>query len=180
MSLKRFLLIFCVSLLSSMLAGCKEVKYYGYELASQELSGGVLRINFVGNYREAYEESGGSFLEWGFPYNLQFSFSCSGRCVVEGLVIKEVKLLGLKTNNQYEFSDLGFGDPKLYDGRKVFRASIGPLTAENFQYEDYQISGVAQLVNSGSQVVREEFVLFLKTDFRIEKRSDFFDEATSI
>jgi hypothetical protein len=162
------------------LFGCREINHYGYTSPSQDILGGTLSVKVVGNFGEEYERNGQKKTDWGFPYNLQFSYVVPKGNSLRKLKLKDIEITGMESGNHYELAPVESDKVRVYGADKLIRVSVGPLTEDRFKYEDYRLEMTVIVFGAESEASRESLSLVLKTDYRTEKRSDWFDEKTSI
>ena len=162
------------------LAGCRIVNYYAYKPIQEEILGGTLEVNVIGGYGENYEQSGIKRLDWGFPYFLQFSYVVPNEDGLSNLEINNIILVAENSGEKYSLSSVQSDDVRSYGRGNLIRVSAGPLTADEYSYQNYTLSAELLIHSSPGNMQSQEIIFHLETDFRTEKRSDQFDEVTSI
>lgn len=163
-----------------VLSGCRQVNHYGFEFVKHSLLGGSLSILVNGRYGGEYEKDNKDHLDWAFPYYIQFTYSVAPDSVLNKMVIKDITLLGRETGKAHMLEDIGTEDFRIFEERALFRKSAGPLTADKYEYQDYILKATVVIYRTETDFEKQEIEVLLKTEYRKERRSDWFDEKMSI
>ncbi len=175
---KRALLM--VSVLTMALFGCRQVHHYGYEIIEMDLIGGDFGIDVVGRYGKEYKEKGKDFLDWGAPYSITFDYVVTPSDDLAKLVVKDIQLVGEKTSSRHKLADIQGDKVRVYGKRKLIRISAGPLTAEEYEYQNYTLKATVIIYKTTMKFEEKKIEVLLKTEYRKERRSDWFDEKMSV
>ena len=175
---KRALLV--IGVLAMALFGCREVHHYGYEVIEMDLAVGDFGIDVVGMYGKEYNEKGKDLLDWGAPYSITFDYVVTPDDDLVKLVVKDIQLTGEKTGSQHILDDIQSDKVRVYSERKLIRISVGPLTAEEYEYQNYTLKATVIIYKTATEFEEEKIEVLLKTEYRKERRSDTFDEIMSV
>lgn len=181
--IKSFLIVPMVALL---MIGCREYHLYQYEPATTDILNGRLTISVIGMYGQNQTNDGKKHAEYGYPYSLQFILEMPYEYDIEGLRIANIELAGLDSGNIFTLPNVQsnkVNDPRATidpdaDARTVI-VSIGGLTADRFKYEDYSLQATVAILGSG-ELRYEVISVSLLTNFKKQKRSDWFDKLMSV
>lgn len=176
--LNRLVVIIGVFIMA--LSGCRQVNHYGFEFLEQSLLGGSLSILVNGRYGEEYKKDNKNYLDWASPYYIQFTYSVSPNGVLNKMVIKDITLAGKETGITHVLADIEADDFRVYEKRAFFRKSAGPLTADKYEYQDYILKATVVIYRTDTDLEEQEIEVLLKTEYRKERRSDWFDEKMSV
>ena len=162
------------------LSGCRQVNHYGFEFVEQSLLEGSLSILVNGRYGEEYKKDNKNYLDWTSPYYIQFTYSVYPDSVLNKMVIKDITLAGKETGITHVLDDIKADDFRVYEKRAFFRKSAGPLTADKYEYQDYILKATVVIYRTDTDFEEQEIEVLLKTEYRKERRSDWFDEKMSV
>ncbi len=176
----KVVLFFVLGLLLMSSISCREVQNYRYNYTEFELFEGILGVNLVGRYGENYEEDGKKLLDYGFPYNLQFTYAIPPDSELYAVTIQNIKLVSKETGASFNVLDVTSKKVRTYDTRKLVRISTGPLTSDQYNYEDYYLNADVLIYKNADHPQEESISVLLKTDYKKEIRNDWFDEKTGV
>ena len=143
---------------------------------------GEFTVNLEGSYSENYEKDGKKLADWGFPYSLQFIYSVPKEQRLHKIIVKDIQFTGEETGRQYKLPDIENSrvrvpeDYGLSGDEKIIRASAGLLAADNYKYEAYTLEATVVIYEDADSFKEESVTLKIETNYRKEKRSDWFDE----
>lgn len=167
--------------------GCREYRMYKYKTSESDLSVGRLFVSLDGSYGENQQVSGKEIAEYSFPYSLRFIVSIPYGKPFEGLLVKDVELVGEKTLRHYRLGEkkaAKINDPRARTDPKAKArtaiVSFGPLLADEYEYENFTLNATIITTGENGEVIEESISILLKTDFKKEKRSDWFDGEMSV
>lgn len=162
-----------------LLMGCREVHYYEFRPLELDVLSGSMEISLVGKFGENYEKDGEKRLDWGAPYYLQFTYIVPKDDDLDSLVIKDIQLVGEESGSSHSLPDIQNNNARIYDRGKLIRVSVGPLSPDEYSYQNYILSAEIVAYADGEEV-EEKISARIETDFRTERRSDRFDQETGI
>lgn len=122
-------------ILTMTLLGCREVHRYDYKLVEFGLLDGQFIVNVIGHYGKNYEEKGKKLLNFGAPYTIAFDYIVRPNDTLKKVVVKDIQLVGVKTDSKHTLVDVQSDKVRIYGERKLIRISAGPLTAEEYKYQ---------------------------------------------
>ena len=162
------------------LSGCRQVNHYGFKIVEQSLLDGNLSILVNGRYGEEYKKDNEDYLDWASPYYIQFTYSVAPERVLNKIVIKNITLEGSEAGKSHVLADIDTDDFRVYEDRALFRKSAGPLTVDEYEYQDYVLKATVVVYRTETDFEEKEIEVLLKTEYRKERRSDWFDEKMSV
>ena len=163
-----------------VLLGCRQVHHYGYAIVEMDLFGGNFGIDVVGQYGKESKKEGKDLLDWGAPYSIIFDYVISPNDTLVRIAIKDIQLTGKKTGFQHTLADIEGDKVRIYGERKLIRISAGPLTADEYEYQDYILKATIVIYRTETDFEEQEIEVLLKTEYRKERRSDWFDKLMSV
>lgn len=176
---RKFLLVF-VGICIFIMFGCRTVHHYGYKYVEIDMPSGFLAIKTIGNLGENYEESGKKFIDYSFPYYIQFTYVVDSRHHLSSVALSGLELIGKKNGRQYNLGDFASKDVRIYGDKKQVRFSVGPLSATEYVYQDFSLKAIVRVYTADGEFEEREIITELKTEYRKERRSDWFDEKMSV
>ena len=179
MCLRKWVLLM-VGVFTMALLGCREVHRYDYELVELSLLDGQFIVNVIGHYGKNYEEKGKKKLNFGTPYNIALDYVVKPNDALIRLVVKNIHLVGEKTGSKHILDDIQGDQVRVYGERKLIRIAAGPLTAEEYKYQNYTLKATVIIYKTETEFEKQDITVLLKTDYSKERRSDWFDEKTSV
>ena len=179
MNLRKWALLM-VGVFAMALLGCREVHRYDYKLAELSLLDDKFIINVIVHYGKNYEVKGKKQLDFGAPYNIVFDYVVKPNDALTKLVVKDIQLIGEKTGSKHLLTDIQGDKIRVYGERKLIRISAGPLTAEEYEYQNYTLKATVIVYKTEAEFEEQGISVLLKTDYSKERRSDWFDEKTSV
>jgi len=175
---KRTLLI--IGVLAMALFGCREIHHYGYKYVELDLFGGKLAVNTVGDFGKNYEKNGKKLADYKFPYHIQFTYILTSSDDLSKIIIQNAELIGEKTNTRHTLEAVQSEKSKVYGEKKQIRVSVGPLTADKYEYQNYTLKATVIIYKTATEFEEKELEVLLKTEYRKERRSDSFDKIMSV
>lgn len=176
-TVKSLKIVWGISLM--LLMGCREVHYYEFRPIKLDVLSGRIEISLAGQFGENFEEDGKKRLNWGAPYFLQFTYVVPKDDGLDSLVIRDIQLVGEESGTSHILPDIQSNNARTYDRGKLIRVSAGPLSSDEFSYQNYILSAVI-VADANGEEVEEMISTRLETNFRTERRSDRFDQETGI
>lgn len=162
------------------LFGCREVHLYKYKYLELELFDGMLIINPIGFYGRNYEKDGKKLADYSFPYSIQFTYVVTVYDDLSKIAIKDVELFGKKTKTRHTLEGVQSEEVSDYGEKRQIRVSLGPLTKDEYEYQNYQIKATFVIYKTATEFEEKTIEVLLETDYGKERRSDWFDEKTSV
>ncbi len=175
---RRVLMI--VGAVTVTLFGCREIHYHGYEFLELDLYNGVLAINTIGFHGQGYEVEGKKMADYGFPYHIQFTYISTSSDELSKMVIKDIKLFGENTSTLHTLKSIQSETVKVFGEKKQIRVSLGPLTKKEYEYQNYTMKATVVIYKTETEFYKEKIEVLLKTEYRKERRSDWFDKKMSV
>lgn len=175
---KRMLLM--VGFFTMALLGCREVHRYDYKLVDIGVLDGQFIINVIGHYGKNYEEKGNKKLDFGAPYNIAFDYVVKPNDALTRLLVKDIQLVGRKTGSKHILAEVQDDNVRVYVERKLIRVAVGPLTSEEYEYQNYTLKATVIVYRTETEFEEKRISVLLETDYSRERRSDWFDEKTSV
>ena len=189
MNVKRNISIFLIGGILMFMFGCREYRMYEYKGLTYDLSDGSVYVNLVGRFGENREVRGKKIADYTFPYRLRFIVSIPYGKPFEGLLVKDVELVGEKTLRRYRLGEkkaARINDPRagIYPKPKAkARTAIvlfGPLLADEYEYENFILNATILTTGENGEVIEDSISMLLRTNFRKEYRNDWLDEQLSV
>jgi len=174
---KRLLI---VGILAMGLLGCREVHIYEYKYVELDLFDGALAINTEGEYGHNYEKDGKKLANYSFPYYIQFTYVVTVSDDLSKIIIKDAELFGEKTKTRHMLEGIESEKVKDYGEKRQIRISLGPLTAEEYKYQNYRGKATIIIYKTATEFEEKTIEVLLETDYKKERRSDKFDEIMSV
>ena len=174
------ILFFVLGLLLMSSISCREVNNYSYKYTEIVLFDGILGINLTGKYGENYEDDDKKLLDYGFPYNLQFTYVVSPESELYAIAIQNIQLVGKEKGVPSSIEGVTSKKVRTYDTRKLVRISAGPLTSDQYNYEDYYLKANVLIYKNKDHFQEKKITVLLKTDYKKEIRNDWFDEKMGV
>ena len=180
MSYRSLSLFFVIGIFFMSLLGCREEHRYEYKSSEIDIFDGRLTVVAIGSYGENYEKDGKAMLDWGFPYSLQFTYVVPLDEPIIGLEIDDIRLIGGETGDEHVLPSLTNNDVRNYSQERLVRVSAGPLTSDEYKYQNYTLEASVIVEMVDGEFKRSEISILLETDYKKGKRSDWFDEKTGV
>ncbi|TQV78901.1 hypothetical protein FKG94_12860 [Exilibacterium tricleocarpae] len=181
----RFFIILLV--VTPFMTACRVYNLYQYKPLALDVLGGELIVSLEGTYGENYEKDGKRFADFGAPYNLKFMLSMPYEYDLVEIQIRDIEIVGEKSKRKFFLPDTGSKKIKNPRNRsnpdataRTVIASVGNLSSEDFEYEPYSLTATVVVYASETSFREEEISLRLETDYKRERRSDWFDKNMSI
>lgn len=162
------------------LFGCRQINHYGYAIVEIDLFGGNFGIDVVGRYGKEYKKEGKDSLDWGSPYDVIFDYVITPGGDLVKLSVKDIRLIGEKTGTYHTLKDIQGDKVRVYGERKFIRISAGPLTADEYEYQNYILKAKVVIYRTETDFEEQDIEVLLETEYRKERRSDWFDEKMSV
>ena len=174
---KRFLLI---GFLVMGLLSCRVVHLYEYKYVELDLFDGILAVNTEGEYGKNYEKDGKQLAGYSFPYYIQFTYIVTVSDELLKIMIKDAEVFGEKTKTRHVLEDVQSEKIKDYGEKRQVRVSLGPLTREEYEYQNYRLKATVIIYKTATEFEEKTIDVLLETDYSRERRSDKFDEIMSV
>ena len=171
--------VLLVGILIMGLLGCRDVHLFKYKYLEMDLFDGMLAVNPIGFYGKNYEKGGKKLAAYSFPYSIQFTYITTVSDGFSKIVIKDVELFGEKTKTRHMLEGIESEQVKDYGDKRQVRVSLGPLTKEEYEYQNYQLKATIIFYKTATEFEQKNIDIFLETDYSKERRSDKFDEIMS-
>ena len=175
--MKKLLVLGAVML---ALIGCREEHRYEYRYIELGLSNGKLSINAEGRYGKNYEKDGKRQLDYSYPYHVRFTYVVTPKDALMKLSVNDIQLIGEKTGTHHTLKDIQGDKVRVYGERKFIRISAGPLTADEYEYQNYILKAKVVIYRTETDFEEQDIEVLLETEYRKERRSDWFDEKMSV
>jgi hypothetical protein len=179
MMFRKLVLLF-LGVCSMSLFGCRTVHHYGYEYVELDLFGGLLAINTIGDLGKNYEKEGKKLIDYSFPYYIQFTYVADSSGELSRVLLSDVELIGEKTKSRHVLGDFESDSVKVYGEKKQIRFSAGPLSSGEYEYQNYTLKATVTVYKGEEVFEKKEISVEIKTEYRTERRSDWFDEKMSV
>ena len=187
MNVKRNISIFLIGGILMFMFGCREYRMYEHKTVKYDLSGGRVYVSLEGMFGENREVRGKKITDFTFPYWLNFFVSIPYGKPFEGLLVKDVELVGEKTLRRYRLGEkkaARINDPRagIFPNAKARTAivSFGPLLADEYEYENFILNATILTTGENGEVIEDSISILLRTSFRKEYRNDWLDEQLSV
>ena len=165
---------------------CREYRMYKYNPVELSLNGGDLVVVLEGTYGKNREVEGKKIAEFTYPYHLQFFVSVPYEKSFNGLLVKDVELVGLNSSRHYQLGEKKaskVNDPRARSNpRAKARTAIvifGPMLADDYEYENFSLRAKIVIYGERGRVLEESISILIDTNFEKKKRSDWFDGIMS-
>ena len=175
--MKKLLVLGAVML---TLIGCREEHRYEYRPVELSLFGGKLEIIADGQYGANYEQDGKKKLDYGYPYHIRFAYVVSSEQNLKFFSIKNLQLIGQRSNSEHSLGNKEDGRVRNINDEKFIMFSAGPLTADEYEYQNYILKAKVVIYRTETDFEEQDIEVLLETEYRKERRSDWFDEKMSV
>lgn len=170
-----------IGLSAIVLAGCRQVNIYSFEGIQLDFGDGKLSLIVNGTYGEEYSENGDDQLDWAAPYRIQFTYRIPKNIGLNSIEVRDIVLTGAEDGSTLSIPNLV--SDTVWDSdeteTKFTRISSKSILSPEFKYQNYQLTATVVILG-GVEMLTEKISVLLKTNFRVEKRNDKFDEIMSI
>lgn len=173
-------IIYVLGVCGISLFGCRTLQHYGYEHVSIDLFEGELSIDAVGFLGDSYEKDGKKLIDYSFPYHILFSYVESRNSDLAKIILRDIELVGESSNEIYYLGDIESDDVRTYEETTQISFGVGPLSSAEYEYESYTLNATVIIYRSGEVYKEEGFSVVLKTEYRNERRSDWFDRVMGV
>ncbi len=165
-----------------LMFGCREYRMYEYTGSTYRLSNGSLFVSLDGSFGENKEVNGNKIADYSYPYFLRLTVSIPYGEPFEGLIVRDVELVGEKTKRHCRLGEekaAKINDPRLRTDpeaeARTALVSFGPLTDDDIEYENFTLNATILTVGGDDTVAEESISISIKTNFRKEKRNDWLE-----
>ena len=163
------------------LFGCRTIHHYEYEYVELPVLYGELWIVVNGTYSKSYVKDGKKMTDHAFPYYIMFTLDVPNGHDLHKLIIKDIELVGEDTGRRFFLQDIEedrirfYKESKEHVGKKYLRESAGPLTADQYEYENYTLRATVVVYRDETHYESEAISVRLVTKYWKEYTNDRFD-----
>lgn len=183
---KNRLKLIVLSAILIFLGGCRQYNLHEYKPVQVDILSGTLFVHLEGMYGKNYNKEGKRQADFGFPYSLMFTFSMPYTHEFSRFAVQKITLTGEESKVELIFPDVNnakIKDPRSRDNSNADArrsiVSFRALLEDVHDYEDYRVRANIVVCYEKDRCNEQEIDVGLKTDFKIERRSDWLDRIMS-
>lgn len=169
-----------VLVFATTIFGCREEHRYDYKLVYLSLMKGGFVVNVIGHYGKNYSEKGKDKIDFGSPYNISFEYSVDLSEEIFSLGVKDIEIVGERTGTVITLAEVKGDKVRVYGDKKSIRIAAGPLMVKREDYQNYSLKMTVVVFRNSEEYEEKIVSVILETDYRKERRSDWFDEKTGV
>jgi len=180
--------IIMLSVLCSLLSGCRTHEYCEFKRVDLNLFGGKLGV-YVRSKQVDFEKERKKYARHGFPYELVVGFSVDSYMEFSGrkFVLRSLTATGVDTGKVLTFKDSKkkftmVRTPNLEDRERPGYSSFRFLITEDMgvTYEPFDIEAVITIIHADETEKSKRIKVRMEKDYRKKRQSDRWDFMKSV